>query len=161
MSSLARYSRLFRLGEMRPLVLLGLVARLPMGILTIALVLFLREETGSFATAGAVVAALAVADGVFAPLKGRSVDRLGQTRLLVPLALVHAAALGTLIALGVSDASPAALLVAPAFAGAVIPPISACFRSVMVSLLEHDDELLRAGYAVDSILIELIFILGP
>jgi MFS family permease len=56
----------------------------------------------------------------------------------------------------------AAVLVAFAFvAGFAIPPTSSVLRSMWPSLLRERPELLQPAYALDSVLIELIFILGP
>jgi hypothetical protein len=55
---MTRYEDLLR--DRRIAVLLGaaLIARLPFGINGLAIVLFLRDQTGSFAVAGAVAGAL-------------------------------------------------------------------------------------------------------
>src|SRR5215210_3459081 len=118
MATLAPYSRLLRTPQLRPLIAFSFVGRLPFGILSLALVLFIRHETGSFATAGAVAGAFAFSAGLLAPLQGRAVDRLGQTRVLVPLALVHTASLAGVVALGVSHAPAAAIATLAALAGA-------------------------------------------
>jgi MFS family permease len=74
---------------------------------------------------------------------------------------VHAAALGALVASGEAGAA-APLLVAFGFiAGFAIPPTSSVLRSMWPDLLRARPELLQAAYALDSVLIELIFILGP
>lgn len=161
MASLALYRRLLRTPQLRSLVAYSLIARMPIGILSLALVLFVREETGSFASAGGVAGAFALCAGLFAPLQGRVVDRVGQTRVLVPLAAVHATALTALIVLGLAHAPPGVVGAAAAVAGAAIPPLSAAFRPLLIELLEHDPELLPAGYALDSIIIEAVFIAGP
>ncbi|MEA2421899.1 MAG: hypothetical protein QOF55_998 [Thermoleophilaceae bacterium] len=161
MGSDGLYRRLLRTPQLIPLIALSLVARLPLGILSLAFVLFLREQTGSFATAGAVAAAFALCGGLFAPLQGRLVDRLGQTRVLVPLVLVHSGSLVAVIGLGLAHAPPALTAVFAALAGAANPPVSACSRPLLIELLEHDGDLLRAGYALDSISIEAVFIAGP
>ena len=80
------------------LIAATLVARFPIGINALALVLYLRAERGSFAVAGAVAGALAAGSGIGAPVQGRLVDAFGQRRVLVPLGIVHAAALGALVA---------------------------------------------------------------
>lgn len=160
-ASSSRYRRLLSIEGMRALVAVNLLGRLPIGTLSLAIVLFVREETGSFATAGGVAAAFALAGGLCAPLQGRTVDSFGQTRVLVPLALVHASALTAVIALGVSDAPTGALAAAAAVAGSTIPPISACFRPLMMDLLAGDQDLLPTGFALDSILMEVVFIVGP
>jgi hypothetical protein len=54
------YLRLLRVAHMAPLLGATLLARLPIGINGLAIVLFLRAETGSFAIAGAAAGALAL-----------------------------------------------------------------------------------------------------
>ncbi len=80
---LARYRALFQRPYVRRLVLSGLLARLPMGMIGLALLLLVRENGGSYAAAGAVSGALFVATAVGAPIAGRLVDRRGQTRVLL------------------------------------------------------------------------------
>jgi MFS family permease len=137
------------------------LARFPIGINALAIVLYLRAERGSFAVAGAVAGALAAGSGVGAPVQGRLVDAFGQPRVLVPLGVVHAAALGTLVAASEAGA-PGAVLAGCGFAaGFAIPPTSSVLRSMWPSLLREQPRLLQAAYALDSVLIELIFIAGP
>src|SRR4051794_41973237 len=86
MSARGRYARILRAPHVTPLLVAALVARLPIGIDSLAIVLFLRERTGSYASAGIVAAAFALGGGVGAPLSGRLIDRFGHRRGLVPLA---------------------------------------------------------------------------
>jgi predicted MFS family arabinose efflux permease len=89
------------------------------------------------------------------------VDGFGQRRVLVPLAVVHAAALGSVVGLAEIGA-PAVVLVACSFAaGFAIPPTSSVLRSMWPALLRESPGLLQPAYALDSVLIELIFVLGP
>ncbi len=62
-----------------------MITRLPFAINGLAVILFLRAETGSFATAGLAAGALALGAGIGAPLAGRLVDRRGAV-MLMPLA---------------------------------------------------------------------------
>ena len=66
---LARYGALFRVPHVRRLVLSGMLARLPMGMIGLALLLLVRENGGSYAAAGAVVRGLLRRD------RGRRADR--------------------------------------------------------------------------------------
>ena len=59
----------------------------------LALLLLVRENGGSYAAAGAVSGAYFVATAVGAPIAGRLVDRRGQTRILLPRALIFPALL--------------------------------------------------------------------
>jgi MFS family permease len=154
-----RYRDIFRAPHVRALVISSLVSRLPIGINALAIVLFLREQTGSFAVAGAVSGSLAAGSGVGAPVLGRLIDRLGPRRVLVPFACVHACGLGAIVGLAEIGA-PSALLVACGFVtGFAVPPTSSVLRSQWGDLLEP--RLLQAAYALDSTMIELIFISGP
>jgi len=156
-----RYGEVLRVPHVAALVAATLLARFPIGINALAVILYLRERTGSFAIAGVVAGSLALGSGVGAPVQGRLVDRFGQRAVLPPLALVHAAALGLLV-LFTELAAPTAVLVAcGVLAGFAIPPTSSVLRSMWPKLLEDRPHLLQPAYALDSVLIELIFILGP
>ena len=122
------YARILRHPRMAGLFAAALVARLPIGINGLAVVLFLREETGSFAVPGAVAGGLVLGMGVGAPFMGRLVDRLGA-HVLVPLAVANAAGILTVLGLG-SAGAPAGVLVAVAVAtGAMYPPSPSVLRA--------------------------------
>jgi MFS family permease len=154
------YRRLLRVRHMKPLLATVLLARMPIGINGLATVLFLREETGSFAVAGAAAGALALGAGVGAPVGARLVDRFG-TRVLLALAVLHAAGLLTLVGLGKAGAPSAAVVAAAFLAGMALPPSSSVMRSLYPRLLAHDPPLIQTAFALDSVLTEMLFILGP
>jgi MFS family permease len=149
----ARYARILRTPDVGRLMAAALVARLPIGIDSLAIVLFLRQETGSYASAGIVSAAFALGGGAGAPLLGRLIDRFGQGRVLVPLALGHAAGLGAVVGLTLLGAPVAVLAVVALAAGLSIPPISATMRPLWGPLLSREPGLLPTAYALDSVLI--------
>src|ERR1700758_2558784 len=92
----------------------SILARLPLAMFSIALLVNAQRLTGSFAVAGAVSGAYAIAGAISAPLLGRLVDRCGQTTVLVAGATVAAV---MLVATGLAPSStPAAVLVALAAA---------------------------------------------
>src|SRR5690348_9844427 len=75
------------------LIALGTLARLPPAMIFIALLFRTDELTHSFAIAGLTTGIYIAARAIGAPWLGRLVDRLGQTRVLIPTALVEAALL--------------------------------------------------------------------
>jgi MFS family permease len=160
-TGLRRYLTILRTPHVGPLLGGALLGRLPIGIEGLAIVLYLRAERGSFALAGLVAGATAAGAGLGAPFAARLVDRLGQRRVLMPVALVHAAALVGLVGLTEASAPGAALVACGVLAGATVPPLSAVLRSLWPSLLRDRPELLRTAYALDSVCIELLFIAGP
>jgi MFS family permease len=158
---MSRYRDVLRAPHVAALVAATLLARFPIGINALAIVLFLRQETGSFAVAGAVAGSLAAGSALGAPVQGRLVDRLGPRRVLVRLAFLHGTALAALVACGALGAPIAALLACGFVAGFAIPPTSSVLRSLWPELLAERPDLLQAAYALDSTMIELIFIAGP
>jgi hypothetical protein len=63
------YLVVLRLPHARPLLLASLVGRLANATGPLSVVLFVQEETGSLAQAGAASAAIALASGLLAPVR--------------------------------------------------------------------------------------------
>jgi hypothetical protein len=154
------YARILRTPGVAPIVLATLIGRLPIGISGLAILLYVEEVSGSFAAAGLCTGALALGSAVGAPLQGRLIDRRGVGWLL-PLAVVHST--GLLLVWGAGEAgAPVALLAAASLVtGAAIPPVSSVLRSRWPYLLAGRPELLAGAFALDSVMIELIFVTGP
>ena len=77
----------------RRLFATSILARLPLEMLSIGLLVHAQHLTGSFAAAGVVTGVYAIAVGVGGPLLGQLVDRRGQTSVLLASATVAAALL--------------------------------------------------------------------
>jgi MFS family permease len=154
------YLSILAVPHMKPLLAASLLTRLPIGINALATLLFLRERTGSFAVAGAAAGALALGAGLGAPVGARLVDRFGP-RALLGLALAHGTGLVGLVVLGYADAPAAALVGAGVLTGAALPPTSSVMRALYPRLAGHDPALVQSAFALDSVLTETIFILGP
>jgi MFS family permease len=154
------YALILRHPRMSGLFAAALVARLPIGINGLAVVLFLREQTGSFSVPGAVAGGLALGTGLGAPFMGRLVDRLGA-RVLVPLSVGNAAGVLALLALGHGGAPAGALVAVAVLTGAVYPPSPSVLRARFPELLRSRPELVPAAYALDSVLLEITFVCAP
>lgn len=161
MAGLDRYGVILRTRYVPRLLTSSLVGRMPIGIDSLAIVLFIRGETGSFASAGAVAAAFAAGGALFAPVQGRLIDHHGQRAVLLPIMVVHAVALALLVAAGLAGAPIPLVMLLALTAGAAIPPLSAVLRLLWPSLLDGREDLLTTAYATDAVAIELMFIVGP
>lgn len=157
---MAIYGRILRVPGLAVLIAATTITRLPFAINGLAVILFLRDTTGSFATAGLAAGALALGAGIGAPMSARLVDRRGAVMLL-PLAFGHAAAILSLWALGAADASSPVLVGCALLAGTSFPPSGSVLRSRWPEMLDHDPELVRGAYALDSVTIEVSFVTGP
>jgi len=154
------YARILRTPGVAVVVLATLVGRLPIGISGLAILLYVRDVTGSFAAAGVCAGALALGSAGGAPFQGRLVDRRGLA-MLVPLSCAHGAGLMLVWLLGTAGAPTAAIAASAFLAGVAVPPLSSVLRSRWPYLLEHNPELLPGAYALDSVLIDVVFIGGP
>jgi predicted MFS family arabinose efflux permease len=143
----------------RALLTSSIVARLPLAMFSIALLVNARRLTGSFAIAGIVSGVYAIGGAVSGPFLGRLVDRFGQTAALVGGSIVTAL---VLVATGLSPAgTPPWILVGfAAAAGVATPPLEACVRTLLPAIVSDADDL-RALFAFESTVLELTFIVGP
>lgn len=157
---LARYGALFRVPHVRRLVLSGMLARLPMGMIGLALLLLVRENGGSYGAAGLVSGAYFVATAVGAPIAGRLVDRRGQALILLRRALIFPALLGAVCVLAALDAPLALIGISSAATGLFLPPVGSSLRALWPRLFV-DGELRAAAYALEASLQEITFIVGP
>jgi len=138
----------------------GWVARLPISMVGLGLVLLVSSSTGSYGLAGSVSAAYVIAGALFAPVQARVVDRHGQHRVLPVLAGLNAVAMGALIvAVRGGAPSPVPQLLA-ATTGAVGPLIGSYVRARWTHLLEGRGEL-HTAYALEALLDEVVFMVGP
>src|SRR5688500_14023975 len=157
---MAIYARVLKVPRFAVLIASTMLTRIPYAINGLAVILFLRAETGSFAIAGLAAGGLALGAGIAAPLVGRLVDRRGAL-LLMPVAIGHAAAILSLWALGISGAPAAPLVACAALAGLCYPPSGSVLRSRWSEMMGGDAELLRGAFALDSVMIEVSFVTGP
>ncbi|MGW4421144.1 MFS transporter [Streptosporangium sp. NPDC004631] len=136
------------------------VARLPYAMLQLGILLLVQWSTGSYGEAGLAAAAAAVAQALVGPQTGRLADRYGQSKVLVPQVVAHAAALGALLALALSHAPIATLSALAALAGATVPQVGSMVRARWAHLLGGSGRL-GTAFAVESITDELTFTLAP
>ncbi|CAN3978775.1 MFS transporter [Kitasatospora purpeofusca] len=139
----------------------ALLGRLSYGVVPLALLLTVREATGSYSAAGAAMALFALASVLLSPVRAGLVDRHGPRRVLPPMAVLYGVLLLAVVAAtarpGVAPAAVGALVVA---AGACTPPLGPVMRTFWRRLLP-DPVLLRRAFSLDGVAEELLFVTGP
>jgi MFS family permease len=138
----------------------GLIARMPIAMIGLGIVLLVSDRTGSYSVAGAVSASYIAANAVLAVPLARLVDRLGQGRVLGLAASVSAVGLALLmlvVELGWEAPWP---YVFAALGGATMPNVGAAVRARW-SHVVHDRSLLDTAFAVEAVNDEVVFIVGP
>lgn len=138
----------------------GAVARLPLAMTALAIVLLVSNETGSYAYAGALSATFAVTAGLAGIVTSRWADRSGQATVLRILAPVHGLLLTLFTLLVLTVNAPVLEFATIVAAGAVSPAIGSYVRARW-SHVSQGPDMLRVGFAWESIIDELIFTVGP
>jgi MFS family permease len=157
--SAAAFRTVFALPHVPLVVVTSGVARLPKGMVPLAIVLLIHQATGSYAIAGATAALVAIGDAASTPLQGRLTDRFGRGMVLIPTAAVHVAAVAAVLALTRAGAPADPVAACACLAGIGMPPVSGSIKAVWPQLAGQ--EILPAAYAVESLLQQLVFLSGP
>lgn len=158
---LGPYAEVLRTPGAPAFVLSAAVARVPIAMLGIGLVLLVSGSRGSYGQAGAVAAASLVAGSLAAPLQARLADRWGQPTVIAPLLAVHAAAVVGAVVAVESGASLLVVGLAAAVGGATLPQFGAFVRARWSAVLDGRPPLLPTAFALESVLDEVVFVLGP
>ncbi|MGA8211886.1 MAG: MFS transporter [Nocardioidaceae bacterium] len=157
---LTTYRRVLGLPGALGFSLSGLVARLPISMVSLGIVLLVSTRTGSYALAGTVSAAFLIANALLAVAQARLIDRLGQRRVLLPAIAVFATGLASMmVAVETGARSPWPHLCA-AVAGATMPQIGSCVRARW-SLLVQERRQLHTAFAFEAVVDETVFMVGP
>ena len=138
----------------------ALLARLPQGMSSLAILLLVRSTTHSYAAAGVAVGGFALATAACAPLLGRLVDHFGRARVLLPSACGQACVYVLLVVGAQAGAGVVVLVALSALCGALLPPIAPAVRALLREVFD-DQAVLDTAYALESILQETVWIVGP
>jgi MFS family permease len=138
----------------------GFIARLPVSMVGIGILMYVEAERGSYAIAGAVSGSISIASAIGGPLSSRLVDKLGQHRVLPIQILLIVLCSMALVVLIPSDVPAPYLFIFSIGSGLAYPSIGALVRSRWTALLVSGPILLTA-FSIESMIDELIFIVGP
>lgn len=139
----------------------GFVARMPISMMSLGIVLLVVAHDGRYGLAGAISATFALVNALAAPAISRLVDRLGQGRVLLPAVALHGGWLVTFIGLASGDAPRWTLFVTAGLAGLFAPSVGSMVRARWGHVLGPGDPRLHTAYSYESVLDECIFVLGP
>jgi MFS family permease len=153
------YRELFTAPGARAFVMAGMLARMPISMTGIGLITMLAQLNGGYALAGAVAATFALATAFCAPQVSRLVDRYGQGRVLPIAALTGGGGLLMLLLCTRLQAPDWTLFVFAALAGCM-PSMSAMVRARWTEIYRGQPQL-QTAYALESVLDEVCFIVGP
>ncbi len=149
------YRRVLALRDVRRVLLLGAVLRVPMWAANVVLTLHVVATLHrSYAAAGLLVACATVALALSNPWRGHRLDRVGLRRTLAPSLVVLTASWAVAPFTGYWP-----LLVLATAAGAFEVPIFSIVRQSLLHVVPADQR--RTALSIDSVVVELSFMVGP
>jgi MFS family permease len=157
---LAQYARILDVPGALRFSSSGLVARMPMSMVSLGIVLLISTRSGSYSTAGTVSAAFLLTASICAILQARLIDRHGQSRVLPVAVGGFALSLaGVMFCVERGLAAPWSHLCAAA-AGAALPQIGASVRARWSHVLTDQSDL-HTAFSLEAVVDEIVFIVGP
>jgi hypothetical protein len=154
------YRQVLRTGPaVRPFVA-SVVARLPISMAPLGTQLLVLHVRGAYGFAGVVTGAFALGTAAGGPGWAKLMGWWGQSVVVASAATISGALLATLALVTVGGGSSPALLALAASAGLTFPPVSAAMRAAWSVVLPRG-RVRDAGYALDAVAVESIFVGGP
>ncbi|MCC2318866.1 MFS transporter [Cellulomonas chengniuliangii] len=138
----------------------GVIARLPMSMAGIGIVLMVEALYHSYGLAGRVSAVYVLAQAICSPQLARLVDRHGQARVMRPAITVSSLGLIGIVTAALSHAPTPWLYATAALTGATIGSFGALVRARWSNLLTAPRDV-HTAYSLESALDELVFVVGP
>ncbi|WP_066582904.1 MFS transporter [Cellulomonas timonensis] len=138
----------------------GVIARLPMSMAGIGIVLMVEALYHSYGLAGRVSAVYVLAQAICSPQLARLVDRHGQARVMRPAITVASLGLIGIVTAAMSHAPTPWLYATAALTGATIGSFGALVRARWSNMLTSSRDV-HTAYSLESALDELVFVVGP
>jgi MFS family permease len=138
----------------------GLVGRLPISMISLGIVLLETSRGVSYAVAGTIAASFAVAAAVGGPVVSGFVDRHGQHRILPWAVAAYTVFMVALMAALDAGLPLWGVLPLAVGAGMMMPNFGSLVRARWAYVLPGSTGI-HAAYAWESILDEVVFVVGP
>ncbi|WP_432013016.1 MFS transporter [Streptomyces cucumeris] len=158
-SERAGYPALLRSPGVPAVVLPSILARLPVGMTSVLLVLLVQNSTGSYRAAGLAMGANWLAFAATSPFYGRVSDRGHAVWVMVIVGCANPLATIGFLLLVHNGAPVWAIVAGAAVAGGAAPPIAAVTRAVWPHLV--DGRLHPVAFGFEAVVVEILYVLGP
>lgn len=156
------YSELFQTPGAKRIAIAGFIARAPIAMDTIAIILFVHSVDSRYAVAGALTAVAALTTVISAPMWSKVADHYGQRFVLKSAVPLRILAIVAFIFLVKNGAPIWSWFLAIFIAEATSVSIGSMTRRRWVYMIDSEKkQLLSTSYAFESLLDEFIYIIGP
>ena len=150
------YSELLKTSGVARIIAAQLTARFPSGMLSLAFLLHVEQQTGSYGAAGLVLAATSIGQAVAGPLTSRLMGRLGMRPVLITTLVICASAV---VAIGVLPLTVPLYMAVGLIAGLATPPVQPAVRTIYPKMV--NSRQLTPLFSLDASAQEIIWVVGP
>lgn len=138
----------------------GALARFPMAMVSLGIILMIDGIYDSYALGGAVSAAYVIAQAVCSPQIAKLVDRKGQSKIMRPMILIASMSLTGLVLSALTKQPEWTLFLFAILTGATVGSVGAMVRTRWSNIVKNPAEL-HTAYSLESAIDEMIFVIGP
>ena len=139
----------------------GFLARMPLALISLGVLLYISNTTGSYSLAGFLQAVFVIAAALAAVISSRISDRYGQRIILMTLPSLFTLALFLFVYAVSHELSRVIQTILVVIAGATFPSFGSLVRTRWAYVTGQKEPLLHSAFAWESVLDELIFTIGP
>ncbi|WP_350349361.1 MFS transporter [Agromyces sp. G08B096] len=150
------YSELLKTPGVARIIAAQLTARFPGGMLSLAFLLHVEQQTGSYGSAGLVLAATSIGQAVAGPLTSRLMGRFGMRPVLIITLIVCA---GSVVAIGVLPLTVPLYMAIGLVCGLSTPPVQPAVRTIYPKMV--NSRQLTPLFSLDASAQEIIWVVGP
>jgi MFS family permease len=150
------YSDLLSTSGVARIMAAQLTARFPSGMLSLAFLLHVERQTGSYGAAGLVLAATSVGQAIAGPLTSRLMGRLGMRPVLITTLVVCVA---SVVAIGVLPLTVPLYMGIGFISGLSTPPVQPAVRTIYPKMV--NSRQLTPLFSLDASAQEIIWVVGP
>ncbi|MGV2903710.1 MFS transporter [Microbacterium sp. AGC62] len=153
---MAGYRDLLRTPGVARMIAAQLTARFPNGMMSLAILLHVEQQTGSYGSAGLVLAATSVGQAVAGPITSRWMGVWGMRRVIT---LTLSVCVVTVLGLALLPLDVPGYMLLGMVAGLSTPPVQAAARTIYPKLVNSSN--LTPLFSLDASLQEIIWVLAP
>ncbi|WP_353816354.1 MFS transporter [Agromyces sp. SYSU T00266] len=153
---MAGYTDLLRTKGVARIIAAQLTARFPSGMLSLAFLLHVEQQTGSYGAAGLVLAATSIGQAIAGPLTSRLMGRFGMRPVLVTTLVVCVA---SVVAIGVLPLTVPMYMAIGFVCGLATPPVQPAVRTIYPKMV--NSRQLTPLFSLDASAQEIIWVVGP
>lgn len=153
---MAGYRELLRTRGVARIIAAQLTARFPNGMTSLAILLHVEQQTGSYGAAGLVLAAASIGQATAGPVTSRWMGIWGMRRVLTLTTAVCAAAI---VVLALAPLNIVGYMIFGLIAGLSTPPVQSAVRTIYPKIV--NSRQLTPLFSLDASLQEIIWILAP